>query len=286
MREDLGDSPCFKWIRLVAWDLANRRISSLRCYWITWRSAWHIFHQAQCEMDDEEATVFDSLASHPIYEVALVTLGTCFINYPLPMLRTPSSFLLEQLFGRCGVSSDPDVFSLCSLRSDDESSYSDYSLKWTVLLELGFAAVVRFFQTVLTFGIGVPAGLFVPSLMVGALIGRFVGLVMIKLNSVFGFVSCHKCLHPGVYAIVGAAAMLGGVTRVTISIVVIMFELTGGLSYVVPFMVAVMIAKWVGEALCDKSIYDCYIRLKGYPYLDDHLDVSLQGISARQHTAG
>lgn len=108
---------------------------------------------------------------------------------------------------------------------------------------------------------------------VGALIGRVVGLSMIKLNSVFGFVTCHKCLHPGVYAIVGAAAMLGGVTRVTISIVVIMFELTGGLSYVVPFMVAVMVAKWVAEALSDKSIYDCYIRLRGYPYLDNHATV-------------
>lgn len=79
--------------------------------------------------------------------------------------------------------------------------------------------------------------------------------------------NCHKCLHPGVYAIVGAAAVMGGTTRVTISLVVIMFELTGGLSYVLPFMVAVMVAKWVADALGEASIYDRYIRLKQYPYL-------------------
>lgn len=98
-------------------------------------------------------------------------------------------------------------------------------------------------------------------------------MATIKANEVFGFANCHKCLHPGVYAIVGAAAMLGGVTRMTISLVVIMFELTGGMSYVVPFMVAVMVAKWVGDALGEPSIYDCYIRLKGYPYLHSHSDV-------------
>ena len=42
------------------------------------------------------------------------------------------------------------------------------------------------------------------------------------------------------YALVGAAAALGGVTRMTISLVVIMFELTGGLSYVIPIMVTLI----------------------------------------------
>jgi chloride channel 3/4/5 len=54
---------------------------------------------------------------------------------------------------------------------------------------------------------------------------------------------------PGLYAMVGAAAVLGGVTRMTVSLVVIMFELTGSLEFIVPTMVAVMFAKWVGDAI-------------------------------------
>ena len=77
------------------------------------------------------------------------------------------------------------------------------------------------------------------------------------------------CVTPGLYAMIGAAATLGGVTRMTgqllkkcshylsavlspfipVSLVVIMFELTGGLTYIVPIMVAVMVSKWVGDAL-------------------------------------
>ena len=44
---------------------------------------------------------------------------------------------------------------------------------------------------------------------------------------------------------VGAAAALGGVTRMTVSLVVIMFEVTGGMQYIVPFMVATMASKWI-----------------------------------------
>lgn len=54
----------------------------------------------------------------------------------------------------------------------------------------------------------------------------------------------------------------------TVSLVVIMFELTGGLQYIVPLMAAAMASKWVGDALGREGIYDAHIRLNGYPYLD------------------
>ena len=78
---------------------------------------------------------------------------------------------------------------------------------------------------------------------------------------------------------IGAAAALGGVTRMTgavillhtwypvsatmptlslslsVSLVVIMFELTGGLSYIVPIMIAVLVSKWVGDALLKDGMY-------------------------------
>lgn len=151
-------------------------------------------------------------------------------------------------------------------------------------------------MTIFTFGIKVPCGLFIPSLCLGAIVGRIVGIGMEQLaynypkNWIFSgeCTTGVDCIQPGLYAMVGAAAVLGGVTRMTVSLVVIMFELTGGVRYIVPLMAAAMASKWVGDALgrqvschcyvvkvylltfsiCYKGIYDAHIALNGYPFLD------------------
>ena len=47
-----------------------------------------------------------------------------------------------------------------------------------------------------------------------------------------------------------------------------LYATLGGLLYIVPLMAATMTAKWVGDSLCKRGIYDEHIRLNGYPYLD------------------
>lgn len=69
-------------------------------------------------------------------------------------------------------------------------------------------------------------------------------------------------------ALLAAIFLAGGVTRMTVSLVVIVFELTGGLEYIVPLMAAVMTSKWVGDAFGREGIYEAHIRLNGYPFLD------------------
>ncbi len=73
---------------------------------------------------------------------------------------------------------------------------------------------------------------------------------------------------------VGAAAVLGGVTRMTVSLVVIMFELTGNVNFIVPLMAAIMTAKWVGDALGKQGVYDAHISLNDYPFLDNKEEFS------------
>jgi hypothetical protein len=60
---------------------------------------------------------------------------------------------------------------------------------------------------------------------------------------------------------------------VTISLVVIMFELTGGLQLIVPFMIVCMIAKWVGD-MYTPGIYDYAIQVRKYPFLHEPDEVT------------
>jgi chloride channel 3/4/5 len=89
-----------------------------------------------------------------------------------------------------------------------------------------------------------------------------------------------NCVTPGLYALVGACAFLGGATKMTVSLVVIMFELTGGLSYIVPLMAAAVTAKWVGDAFGRGGIYDAQIELNGYPFLDNKEEFNYTSLAA------
>ncbi|XP_017163614.1 chloride channel protein 2 [Poecilia reticulata] len=65
----------------------------------------------------------------------------------------------------------------------------------------------------------------------------------------------------------GAAALAGAVTH-TVSTAVIVFELTGQISHILPVIIAVILANVVAQSL-QPSYYDSIIRIKKLPYLPE-----------------
>lgn len=206
--------------------------------------------------------------SFPVVEVVVVALISALINYPNIFMRAQMSELVFYLFAECSQLPD-DRFGLCKTGTASAE----------VISLLLFAAVCGFFLTSVTFGLEIPAGVILPSLAIGALYGRALGIVFEMWQKAHPdfilFSTCEPdspCITPGTYAIIGAAAALGGATRMTVSIVVIMFELTGALAYVIPIMVAVMLAKWCGDIFGKRGIYESWIHLNEYPFLDQKDD--------------
>lgn len=115
----------------------------------------------------------------------------------------------------------------------------------------------------ITYGIKVPSGLFIPALLIGAAYGRLWTRV-INFYSHWGHV---KIVDPRTYGLVGSAAMLGGVTRMTISLTVIILECTGNVEYGLPLILTSFFARWVGNAF-NEGIYDIHIHLRHVPFLD------------------
>jgi CIC family chloride channel protein len=102
--------------------------------------------------------------------------------------------------------------------------------------------------TVLCLGSGAPGGLFTPTLALGALLGGVLGDAW----------SCFwPGVPPGVFAVLGAAAVLAATTQGPISAVVLMLELTGrDRSFVVPMLLSVATATLVARTIEPRSIYD------------------------------
>ena len=216
--------------------------------------------------------------SRPLAEVAAVALITALINFPNHFMRAQNSELVQSLFAEC--SSDTyDRFGLCTTGSA--------SLRVVAFLLVG--AVLAFILASITFGLEIPAGILLPSMALGALYGRALGILVRMWQEAypkaFLFTKCEPdipCVTPGLYAIIGAASALGGATRMTLSIVVIMFELTGALTYVIPIMIAVMLSKWCGDIFGKRGIYESWIQLNEYPFLDHRDDTTPPDVCAHR----
>jgi CIC family chloride channel protein len=108
--------------------------------------------------------------------------------------------------------------------------------------------VIRPLATVLCLGSGVPGGLFTPSLATGALLGGALGSAWSLM---------WPGVPPGLFAIIGAAAVLAATTHGPVSSIVLVMELTGrDRSFILPMLLAVVTATVVARTLDARSIYD------------------------------
>ncbi|XP_071608629.1 chloride channel protein 2 isoform X5 [Heliangelus exortis] len=155
----------------------------------------------------------------------------------------------------------------------DEFEYLGILEAWrhprsNVFITLVIFILMKFWMSALATTIPVPCGAFMPVFVIGAAFGRLVGESMAAWfpdgihadNNIYRIV-------PGGYAVVGAAALSGAVTH-TVSTAVIVFELTGQISHILPVMIAVILANAVAQSL-QPSLYDSIIRIKKLPYLPE-----------------
>ncbi|KAJ6098939.1 hypothetical protein N7467_000474 [Penicillium canescens] len=205
----------------------------------------------------------------PMLEVFLVALITGLVSFWNRYTKLPVTELLFELASPC--ESDVESTGLCP-REEGILEIVQY---------LMVAFVIKSVLTIITFGIKVPAGIYVPSMVVGGLMGRIVGHLIqywaLMHPTFFLFDSCpavagiESCVTPGVYALVAAGATMCGVTRLSVTLAVILFELTGSLNHVLPFSLAVLCAKWTADAIEPRSIYDLLTDMNSYPFLDSKL---------------
>lgn len=138
-----------------------------------------------------------------------------------------------------------------------------YGVAFLLLLLAG-----KLVATSLTIGIGGSGGVFAPGLFVGAMLGAAFGQVVATVAPGAGG-------SPGAYALVGMGAVFAGAARAPITAVVILFELTGEYTIILPLMLAVVLATAVSSEVSADTVYTRKLLRRGID-IDEPADAALR----------
>lgn len=178
---------------------------------------------------------------------------------------------------RCPAGYYNDLASLF-LNTNDDAIRNLFSTSTTK--EFRISTLLIFFGAIyilgiISYGIAVPSGLFIPVILAGACYGRLVGRLFESIS----------LLDTGLFAVLGAASFLGGTMRMTVSLCVILLELTNDLRLLPLMMIVLLVSKTVADSF-NKGVYDQIVKLKGLPYLEAHAEPFMRQLVAQDVVSG
>lgn len=126
-----------------------------------------------------------------------------------------------------------------------------YAIAFLVALLIG-----KIVACSLTIGIGGSGGVFAPSLFCGAMLGAAFGEIVQTVAPAAGG-------SVGAYALIGMGAVFAGAARAPITAVIILFELTGEYSIILPLMLGVVLATGVSHLVSRDTVYTRKLLRRG-----------------------
>ncbi|XP_042382838.1 chloride channel protein CLC-c-like [Zingiber officinale] len=160
---------------------------------------------------------------------------------------------------------DDAIRNLFSGGTENEFRISSLLVFFTAIFCLGVA----------TYGIAIPSGLFIPVILAGATYGRIVGTLLGPVSD----------LDTGLFALLGAASFLGGTMRMTVSVCVILLELTNDLLMLPLVMLVLLLSKTVADCF-NKGVYDQMVKMKGLPFMEAHAEPYMRNLVAGDVISG
>ncbi|KAG5013150.1 hypothetical protein JHK86_025411 [Glycine max] len=164
------------------------------------------------------------------------------------------------------------------LNTNDDAIRNLFSPR--IIKEFHITSLFIYFATIyclgiITYGIAIPSGLFIPVILAGAAYGRLFGRLFETITE----------LDRGLFALLGAASFLGGTMRMTVSLCVILLELTNDLLLLPLVMLVLLVSKSVADSF-NKGVYDQILKIKGLPYLEAHAEPYMRNLVTRDVVSG
>ena len=121
---------------------------------------------------------------------------------------------------------------------------------------LAVLGILKILATVFSYGSGGAGGIFAPALFIGGMVGGAVGYLDVSLFN-------HAPNEIGAFALVGMGAVFAGIIRAPITSVLIIIEMTGGYSLILPLMIANMITYGLVRHWRPLPVYDALLAQDG-----------------------
>ena len=130
----------------------------------------------------------------------------------------------------------------------------------------------KLIATAVSIGLGLPAGLIGPTLVIGVCLGGILGLIA---QPIFPGLSS----SPGLYALIGMGAMMGATLQAPLAALTAVFELTSNPNIILPGMLAIVTAQLTASQLFgQRSIYRMLMQQKGLDYRHEPMAQALRRI--------
>lgn len=123
-------------------------------------------------------------------------------------------------------------------------------------------------MTAVTYGVNVPAGLFLPGMVIGSAVGEVIARSMHEMNWIKDDLIYQDIRKH--FVVLGCSSFLAGYTRMTYSLAVIMMETSQSISIFVPIIFTIIVSNQVGY-IFTRSLYQRSCRGKQMPILIDKI---------------
>jgi CIC family chloride channel protein len=136
------------------------------------------------------------------------------------------------------------------------SSVLNETIITSSVLFLLILCVGKIIANSLTLGSGGSGGVFSPSLFIGGMLGGAFGIIV---HSFYPELTATY----GAYALVGMAAVFAGMSRGTLTAIIIVFEMTLNYNIILPLMFACVVSDAVSTFLSKETMYTKKLKMKG-----------------------
>ncbi len=126
----------------------------------------------------------------------------------------------------------------------DEILEGNFAIKFLILI-----LVVKFIFSMFSFCSGVAGGIFLPMLVMGALVGKIFGEALVYTGIIENVMVIN-------FVILGMVGFFTAIVRAPITGIILISEMTGSFSHMLPMLIVAVVAYIVAKTLKSKPVYD------------------------------